>query len=142
MSYRITVDTGGTFTDMVVANESGRQVIGKAPTTPERIFNGMKDALDSVAGELGVAPEQLLGEASILIYGTTRATNAIVQGKVAKTAFLTTLALAATAADRTRHGDKALHRPLLRLWRRLLLLAGDFPIAHLSFNQSADSTAL
>ncbi|MDP7641285.1 MAG: hydantoinase/oxoprolinase family protein, partial [Alphaproteobacteria bacterium] len=90
MSYRITVDTGGTFTDMVVASDAGRQVIGKAPTTPERIFNGMKDALDTVADELGVAPEQLLAEASVLIYGTTRATNAIVQGKVAKTAFLTT----------------------------------------------------
>ena len=90
MSYRITVDTGGTFTDMVVANEDGRQVIGKAPTTPERIFTGMKGALDSAAGELGVAPEQLLAETSVLIYGTTRATNAIVQNKVAKTAFLTT----------------------------------------------------
>jgi len=90
MSYRITVDTGGTFTDMVVASDSGRQVIGKSPTTPERIFNGMKDALESAAGELGVTPEQLLAEASILIYGTTRATNAIVQGEVAKTAFLTT----------------------------------------------------
>ena len=51
MSYRITVDTGGTFTDVVVASESGRQVIGKAPTTPERIFNGMKDALESAAEE-------------------------------------------------------------------------------------------
>ncbi|MDP6475887.1 MAG: hydantoinase/oxoprolinase family protein [Alphaproteobacteria bacterium] len=90
MSYRITVDTGGTFTDMVVASDAGRQVIGKAPTTPERIFHGMKDALDTAADELGVAPEQLLAEASVLIYGTTRATNAIVQGKVAKTAFLTT----------------------------------------------------
>ncbi|MBT4426523.1 MAG: hydantoinase/oxoprolinase family protein, partial [Rhodospirillaceae bacterium] len=38
----------------------------------------------------GVEPGQLLAETSILIYGTTRATNAIVQGKVAKTAFLTT----------------------------------------------------
>ena len=90
MSYRITVDTGGTFTDMVVASDSGRQVIGKAPTTHERIFNGMQGALESAAGELGVTPEQLLADASILIYGTTHATNAIVQGKVAKTAFLTT----------------------------------------------------
>jgi N-methylhydantoinase A len=90
MSYRITVDTGGTFTDMVVASDSGRQVIGKAPTTPERIFNGMKDALAAAAGELGVEPGQLLAETSILIYGTTRATNAIIQGEVAKTAFLTT----------------------------------------------------
>jgi len=90
MSYRITVDTGGTFTDMVVASDSGQQVIGKAPTTPARIFNGMKGALQSAAGELGVTPAQLLAEATVLIYGTTRATNAIVQGKVAKTAFLTT----------------------------------------------------
>ena len=90
MSYRITVDTGGTFTDMVVSSDSGQQVIGKAPTTPERIFNGMGGALESAAGELGVTPEQLLAEATVLIYGTTRATNAIVQGKVAKTAFLTT----------------------------------------------------
>ncbi|MBT4427302.1 MAG: hypothetical protein HOC88_10420, partial [Rhodospirillaceae bacterium] len=58
MSYRITVDTGGTFTDMVVASDSGKQVIGKAPTTPERIFNGMKDALGAAAGELGVEPGQ------------------------------------------------------------------------------------
>ncbi|MFP6776886.1 MAG: hydantoinase/oxoprolinase N-terminal domain-containing protein [Alphaproteobacteria bacterium] len=42
MSYRITVDTGGTFTDMVVTSDSGQQVIGKAPTTPARIFNGMR----------------------------------------------------------------------------------------------------
>ncbi len=90
MSYRITVDTGGTFTDMVVASDSGKQVIGKAPTTPERIFNGMKGALEAAAGELGVETGQLLAETSILIYGTTRATNAIVQNKVAKTAFLTT----------------------------------------------------
>jgi len=90
MSYRITVDTGGTFTDMVVASQDGRQVIGKAPTTPERIFDGMKDALGAAASELGVETGQLLAETSILIYGTTRATNAIVQGKVAKTAFLTT----------------------------------------------------
>ncbi len=54
MSYRITVDTGGTFTDMVVASDSGKQVIGKAPTTPERIFNGRKGALEAAAGELGV----------------------------------------------------------------------------------------
>lgn len=90
MSYRITVDTGGTFTDMVVAEDSGKQVIGKAPTTPERIFTGMKDALEAAAADLGVESGQLLAETSVLIYGTTRATNAIVQGKVAKTAFLTT----------------------------------------------------
>lgn len=90
MSYRITVDTGGTFTDMVVSSENGTQVIGKAPTTPERIFNGMKAAMKAAAQDLKISTEQLLSKTSMLIYGTTRATNAIVQGKVAKTAFLTT----------------------------------------------------
>ena len=37
MGYRISVDTGGTFTDVVVA-DGATQVIGKAPTTPARIF--------------------------------------------------------------------------------------------------------
>ena len=90
MSYRITVDTGGTFTDMVVSSENGNQVIGKAATTPKRIFNGMKAAMQVAAQELEISTERLLSNTSVLIYGTTRATNAIVQGKVAKTAFLTT----------------------------------------------------
>ena len=32
MGYRVSVDTGGTFTDVVVADEEGRLHIGKAPT--------------------------------------------------------------------------------------------------------------
>lgn len=90
MKYKISVDTGGTFTDVVVHEASGHVVIGKALTTPERIFEGMRNALGVAAGELGISLETLMGEAGLLIYGTTRSTNAIVQGKVAKTAFLTT----------------------------------------------------
>lgn len=90
MRYRISVDTGGTFTDVVVRETDGRQVIGKASTTPARIFDGMQAALADAAGQLGVPLPVLLGEASLLIFGTTRSTNAIVQGDVAKTAFLTT----------------------------------------------------
>lgn len=36
MSYRISVDTGGTFTDVAVATPSGELVIGKALTSPSR----------------------------------------------------------------------------------------------------------
>jgi len=36
MSFRVSVDTGGTFTDVVVADKTGRLHIGKAATTPER----------------------------------------------------------------------------------------------------------
>ncbi|MES2713976.1 MAG: hydantoinase/oxoprolinase N-terminal domain-containing protein, partial [Pseudomonadota bacterium] len=90
MTYRIAVDTGGTFTDMVVLDPAGRLHIGKSLTTPERIFEGMAGALAVVAGDLGLSVQGLLAETSILIYGTTRATNAVVTKRTARTAFLTT----------------------------------------------------
>jgi N-methylhydantoinase A len=90
MGYRVSVDTGGTFTDVVIADAVGNHTVGKAPTTPDRIFDGMRHALESTAAELRLSLKDLLEQSDILIYGTTRATNAIVTGSVAKTAFLTT----------------------------------------------------
>ncbi len=89
-SYRISVDTGGTFTDLVVLDPRGKLHIGKALTTPERIFEGMEGALGVVAGDLDLSVGELLARSDILIYGTTRATNAVVTKRTAKTAFLTT----------------------------------------------------
>ena len=87
---RIAVDVGGTFTDVVVADADGRLILGKALTTPRRSFDGLYAALANAAAELRRNPDDLLREAGLLIYATTRAANAIVEGKVAKTAFLTT----------------------------------------------------
>jgi N-methylhydantoinase A len=47
--YRISVDTGGTFTDIIVLDPKGSLHIGKSLTTPERIFDGMAGALNVVA---------------------------------------------------------------------------------------------
>lgn len=88
--YRISVDTGGTFTDVVVTDESGRLTIGKALTTPERSFTGLSNAIGNAADQLGISLSDLLAKASVLVYGTTRATNAIVERKTAKTALLVT----------------------------------------------------
>ena len=90
MTYRISVDTGGTFTDVVVADETGVLLAEKALTTPDRIFSGMKAAMQAAAAGLDMELDALLSQTTILIYGTTRAANAIVQNKVAKTALLTT----------------------------------------------------
>jgi N-methylhydantoinase A len=90
MAYRISVDTGGTFTDVVVRDGNGQLHIGKALTTHERIFDGMAAGLEIVAAELGIPSARLLADASTLIYGTTRATNAVVTKRTARTAFLTT----------------------------------------------------
>jgi N-methylhydantoinase A len=90
MTYRISVDTGGTFTDMVLLDPEGQFQLGKALTTHERISEGMFAALDVIATARGTTPRGLLAETGILIYGTTRATNAVVTKRTARTAFLTT----------------------------------------------------
>ena len=45
MSFQIAIDTGGTFTDVVLADPDGRFCLSKAPTTPGRIFDGIGSAL-------------------------------------------------------------------------------------------------
>ncbi|MGD9536354.1 MAG: hydantoinase/oxoprolinase family protein [Alphaproteobacteria bacterium] len=90
MKYRIAVDTGGTFTDVVVADAQGRLTLGKALTTPGRSFTGLSASLRDAADNMGIGFEALIAGADVLVYGTTRATNAIVTGRTAKTAFLVT----------------------------------------------------
>ncbi|MBM3490001.1 MAG: hydantoinase/oxoprolinase family protein [Alphaproteobacteria bacterium] len=90
MGFRITVDTGGTFTDVVAADANGRMTLAKSLTTPERIFHGMGEALTLAARQLSLTLPELLAATDLFIYGTTRATNAIVTGKVGRTALLLT----------------------------------------------------
>ena len=74
--YIIGVDTGGTFTHVVAADEAGQLRIGKALTTPRRAFEGISAALDDVAPAFGLTARELLEHAESFTYGTTRATNA------------------------------------------------------------------
>ncbi|HMM76571.1 MAG TPA: hydantoinase/oxoprolinase family protein [Gammaproteobacteria bacterium] len=90
MTYRIAVDTGGTFTDAVVADASGILALGKALTDPERNFTGVQAAIADAAAQLGRDPRELLAATDVFIYGTTRATNAIVTRRTARTAMLLT----------------------------------------------------
>jgi N-methylhydantoinase A len=89
VAYKITIDTGGTFTDVVVGNADGVLTIGKSPTQ-ERAFLGVRGGLEVAAIQLGLSVEQLLAETSVLIYSTTRSTNAILEGRTARTALLVT----------------------------------------------------
>jgi N-methylhydantoinase A len=88
--YRIAVDTGGTFTDVVVADATGNVTFNKALTTSSQMFGGVRQALELVATDLRLDLRALLEQSGLFVYGTTRATNAIVENKTAKTAFLTT----------------------------------------------------
>lgn len=90
MPYRISVDTGGTFTDVVVTDSDGRFTVGKALTDKKRAFASIQAGLAVAAEELGIDVDALLADTAMFIYGTTRGTNGIVERKTARTAFLTT----------------------------------------------------
>jgi N-methylhydantoinase A len=88
--YTLTVDTGGTFTDLIVADPDRIRGLYKSQTTPHDIFEGVQAALALAAADLGLSLEGLLEQSSSFVYSTTHGTNAILEGKTAKTAFLTT----------------------------------------------------
>jgi N-methylhydantoinase A len=87
---RFAVDTGGTFTDLVVGGEEGGIHYDKRPTTPEEPVRGVFDVLTAVADEWQIGLRELLARGSLFVFGTTRATNAIVTGTTARTALLVT----------------------------------------------------
>lgn len=88
--YTISVDTGGTFTDVVVADTAGQVWLAKALTTKERAFLAIENALGVIAPKMGATVAQLLAATTRFNYGTTRSTNAVVEGTAARTAFFTT----------------------------------------------------
>jgi N-methylhydantoinase A len=90
MSFRIAVDTGGTFSDVVLADDAGHFSLSKAPTTPGKIFDGISQALEFAAAERALGLHELLAQTDVLIYATTRSTNAIITGTTARTALITT----------------------------------------------------
>src|SRR3954449_13253520 len=79
------VDVGGTFTDAVLAVE-GRLYTAKAPTTPEDQSEGVLDAVEAVLKKAGAEAKDVTEFA----HGTTAATNALLEGKGAKTVLVTT----------------------------------------------------
>ncbi len=89
--FRIAVDTGGTFSDVVLTDQDTRALwVNKALTTPERVFEGIAEALTVSARELNKTLHELLAATTVFTYGTTFSTNAIITGDTARTAFLTT----------------------------------------------------
>jgi N-methylhydantoinase A len=89
-SLRIAVDTGGTFTDAVAGDGHGGLWVGKALTTHEDVFDGVAAALGEISIQMDLALGELLGRCNLFTYATTHATNAMLTGTTARTAFLTT----------------------------------------------------
>ena len=85
--YRLGIDVGGTFTDaMIINEETGEIRIGKVPSTPKDPSIGFLDAVDTILKENNIEAQDV----TYVVHGTTVATNAIIEGKMAATGFITT----------------------------------------------------
>src|SRR5258708_31945732 len=87
--YRIGVDVGGTYTDLVATDEAARTVFAKSPSTPSDQSIGVMAGLEELARRLGVTRAEMLATTDRLVHGTTGATNALLEPKGAKVALLT-----------------------------------------------------
>ena len=85
-TYRVAADIGGTFTDIALIRKDGSIATRKVLSTPDdygrAVVDGIKQLLDV---------EQIpIGQISEVLHGCTVATNAIIEGKGARTALITT----------------------------------------------------
>jgi len=88
--YHVGIDTGGTFTDVLVVDSGGNVTIGKAETTPGRFEEGVLNALSDAAEKLGLTRQALLNSAQSLVQGTTVGTNILINRNGVKTGMITT----------------------------------------------------
>jgi N-methylhydantoinase A len=79
------VDVGGTFTDAALL-AGDRLVTGKSPTTPDDQSEGVMAAVEEALGAAGATP----GDVERFVHGMTVGTNALLEGRVARTALLST----------------------------------------------------
>jgi len=85
-TLRVAADIGGTFTDIAVMLDDGAVATRKVPSTPANYADGVLQGIRELAAERGLA----LGDIGEVLHGCTIATNAILEGKGARTALITT----------------------------------------------------
>ena len=89
-NFIIGIDTGGTFTDVVVLGDSGEVWTAKASTTPDDFSRGVMDAVAEAAAAVGVQTSELLGQTKLFKHGSTVATNALITRNGCKVGLITT----------------------------------------------------
>ncbi len=87
MAYRLGIDVGGTFTDLLLADEeTGRLFPVKTPSTPADPSVGVMTGIDRICELSGIGHDKI----DYLMHGTTVATNAVLEGKGAKVGLVVT----------------------------------------------------
>ena len=86
--WRIAVDVGGTFTDMVLVDAGGRFHVFKTPSVPVDPSRGVLDVLEHAVRAFGMDVGRLLSDCALLLHGSTVATNTVLEGSGARVGML------------------------------------------------------
>src|SRR5262245_25216608 len=99
--WRLAVDIGGTFTDVVLLDAaSGRVVVDKTLTTPSAPLDGVRSGVGEVLAKAGVRPGEITAP---IVHATTLITNSLIEGKTGRAALVTTHGFGATLLIRDEH---------------------------------------
>ncbi len=99
--WRLAVDIGGTFTDVVLLDgASGRVVVDKTLTTPSAPLDGVRTGVTQLLGKAGVHPSDITRP---IVHATTLITNALIEGKTGRAGLVTTKGFGDTLLIRDEH---------------------------------------
>ena len=95
MGYRVSIDIGGTFTDLTVMDEKGGLSVFKASTTPDNYVEAVLDNLKQAGKHFNLSLDRMLArcgrtQGGSFIHGSTITTNALIENKVARTGLICT----------------------------------------------------
>ncbi len=99
--WRLAVDIGGTFTDVVLLDAvSGRVVVDKTLTTPSAPLDGVRTGVTQLLAKAGVRPSDITAP---IVHATTLITNALIEGKIGRAGLVTTQGFGDTLLIRDEH---------------------------------------
>ncbi|MSO37715.1 MAG: hydantoinase/oxoprolinase family protein [Acidimicrobiia bacterium] len=88
--YRVGIDVGGTFTDVICVTPSGEVVLDKTPTVPQDQSIGVMNGLSQLAERFGLSIADFCSQTDIVVHGTTTADNTMIEMNGANTGLLVT----------------------------------------------------
>jgi len=99
--WRLAVDIGGTFTDVVLLDGvSGSVQVEKILTTPAAPLDAVRSGITGLLAKTGVRPDEIVAP---IVHATTLITNALIEGKTGRAALVTTMGFADTLLIRDEH---------------------------------------
>ena len=105
--YSLGIDVGGTFTDLVCADSNGKTITEKLLTTPQNQAMGVLEGIRRLSSAFEKNEVEFLKEVSVIIHGTTVATNTMLEYKGAKTGLITSSGFRDTIEIRRNYKEAA-----------------------------------